>query len=391
MDEQGIHWQRAAEVVEASGVDWILVSKPEDVLLLCGLWPQSNMNLLLISPDERRCCLIAAENAFERQPLPKELDVVEYNYVSLWKPDAETTIGETLQRLLGDTDVLGLPLSDRYAAVPPLLAEAVDMDSRLLQMLRSRLPSLNIVDVSGSLAKVRAVKTEKEITAIQRTVQIAEVGAAVFNTLEEDFVPISEAEVALCVQHSIEAEAVARGLVARAWAQISSGPRTGSAGYLDFVEPTQRVIERGDLVMLELVVVVGGFWADLTHVAQAGGWSEPRTRRVYEAVRKAQANAVQALAPGTQGKDIDAAARTVLCEHGLEREFLHNTGHGLGFRYHENFPMSAPGSNDQISVGHVVTVEPGVYGEGFGLRLEADIAVTRDGPRWLSRRPAALS
>src|SRR5688572_7250452 len=151
--DQSIHWQRASEVVDASGVGRVLIFKPEDILLLCGLWPQSNMNFLLISPEKRRACLVAAENAFEGQSLPNELDVVEYNYVSLWKPDAETTIGETLQRLLCDADTLGLALSDRYASVPPLLAEFVDMESRILQMLRSRLPSLNIVDISDALAK----------------------------------------------------------------------------------------------------------------------------------------------------------------------------------------------------------------------------------------------
>lgn len=388
---QKIQWDRAAQLVEAGGVSWLLVYKPEDILLLSGVWPQSSMNLLLISPEQRRAHLIAAENALEGRVVPDELDVIGYNYVSLWKTDAETTIRETLQRIVGKAEALGFPLSDPYASVSPLLAEIFDMNAHLQQLLRSGWSSLNLVDISSALARVRAVKNEAEIAAIGRTAEIAEVGVSALDALETNFTSISEAELALQIQHKIEAEAVARGLRARAWAQISSGPRTGTAAYLDFVEPTQLIIKEGDLVLLELVTIVEGFWADLTYPVQAGGWSQPSTRRMYEAVRSAQAKAVEALVPGATGAEIDAAARAVLRERGFEREFFHSTGHSVGFRYHENYPLLKPESNDQIAIGHVVTVEPGVYGTGFGLRLEADIAVTKEGPKWLSRRPVALT
>lgn len=389
--EQGVNWERATEIARRCDVTSIAVFKPEDVLLLCGLWPQSNMSILIVLPEERQAHLIAAENAFEGQSLPEELSVTEYNYVSLWKPDASTVIGDVLEQLLHDVKTVGVPFADPYASVPPLLAEAVEADSKLLRILESRLPSLDIVDISERLAKVRAVKTDAEITAIQRAVEIAEMGVAHLSALESEFTPITEAELALRIRHTIEREAVNRGLLGRAWAQISSGPRTGSAAYLDFVEPTRREIEETDLVLLELVTVLEGFWADLTCLVQAGGWTVAEDRDRYEAVRHAQERAVQSLRPGATGTDIDAAARDTLREHGFEKEFLHVTGHGVGFRYHENFPMLAPESDDQIDAGNVVTIEPGIYGTGFGVRLEADIAVTEDGPQWLSQRPAILS
>lgn len=390
-NNQGIQWERAAKVAEANGTSWLLLFKPEDILLFCGIWPQSNMNLLLISPEQRRAHLIAAENALEGRSIPDELDVIEYNYVSLWKPSAETKIKETLRRLLGGVDTLGFPLSDQYSSVSPLLAEIFDMQANLQQLLRTEWPSLNLVNTTDLLAKVRAIKNELEIAAIQRTIKIAEAGVTILDAVEQNFTPMTEAELALHIQHKIETEAVAQNLRARAWAQISSGPRTGTAAYLDFVEPTRRVINNEDLVLLELVAIVEGYWADLTHTVQAGGWSKAESRRVYEAVRQAQANAVEALIPGVSGADIDAAARTVINEAGFEHEFFHTTGHGVGFRYHENYPILGPESDDLIAVGHIVTVEPGIYGDGFGLRLEADIAVTQEGPKWLSRRPAILS
>jgi Xaa-Pro aminopeptidase len=163
---EGLKWERADQIAEAAQVDWIMVSKPEDILLLSGLWPQSNMNSLLISPASRRACLIAAENAFEGRRLPEELEVIEYNYVSLWKPTAHATIAATLEKFLRGARRLGFPVSDRSASVSPLLAEVVDADSSLLTILRSRLSSLHIGDISNALARVRAIKSEKEIASV---------------------------------------------------------------------------------------------------------------------------------------------------------------------------------------------------------------------------------
>jgi len=87
---------------------------------------------------------------------------------------------------------------------------------------------------------------------------------------------------------------------------------------------------------------------------------------------------------------VDAAARGVLAGHGLERYFVHSTGHGLGLEVHEE-PRLARGQKDLLRAGHVVTIEPGVYVEGVGgIRMEDDVAVHEDGNEVLTRVPRDL-
>ena len=73
-------------------------------------------------------------------------------------------------------------------------------------------------------------------------------------------------------------------------------------------------------------------------------------------------------------------ATKVLVDAGFAREMVHLTGHGVGFRYHEPEPMLMPGNSQKLEVGHVFSVEPGLYSPAFGgIRLEDNVVVTGDG------------
>jgi len=81
----------------------------------------------------------------------------------------------------------------------------------------------------------------------------------------------------------------------------------------------------------------------------------------------------------------DSAARQVLTEAGLGEYFVHITGHGVGWRYHEFIPFLMPGATGILKTGMVSSVEPGVYIPGFGgIRIEDNVAVGVDGPVFLS-------
>jgi Xaa-Pro aminopeptidase len=104
-----------------------------------------------------------------------------------------------------------------------------------------------------------------------------------------------------------------------------------------------------------------------------------KEKRLYRAVLEAQQAAIAAVRPGVSAMRVDAAARTVLKAEKLDKAFVHSTGHGLGLEIHEP-PRIGKREKTRLQEGMAITIEPGVYLEGFGgVRIEDTVVVTRTG------------
>jgi Xaa-Pro aminopeptidase len=109
------------------------------------------------------------------------------------------------------------------------------------------------------------------------------------------------------------------------------------------------------------------------------GEPEEKHLLIYDLVLKAQVSALQAVAPGKTGAEIDAIARDIIGEMGYGPYFGHGLGHSLGLEVHEN-PRLSKTDQTILEPGMIVTVEPGVYLPGFGgVRIEDLVLVTEDG------------
>jgi Xaa-Pro aminopeptidase len=109
------------------------------------------------------------------------------------------------------------------------------------------------------------------------------------------------------------------------------------------------------------------------------GPATPKYKRAYKAVLEAQLAAIAAVKPGATTHAVDRAARGTLKKHGLEREFVHSTGHGLGLEIHE-MPRIGKKDKTKLVAGMAITIEPGVYIEGWGgIRIEDTVLVTETG------------
>jgi len=166
---------------------------------------------------------------------------------------------------------------------------------------------------------------------------------------------------------------------------VAAGPN----GSRPHHSPSDRGIERGDLVVIDFGALVDGYHSDMTRTIAVGGpaaLDETQTR-MLEVVRASQAAGVAAVAAGVSTKEVDAACRSVIAEAGWGDAFVHGTGHGVGLDIHEE-PRVSTVTDAMLAPGHVVTVEPGVYLPGHGgVRIEDTVVVTRSGCRTLTRAP----
>ena len=168
---------------------------------------------------------------------------------------------------------------------------------------------------------------------------------------------------------------------------------SGSNAALPHYRAGDRVLERGDVVVLDFGGVLDGYCSDLTRtVAVAPPSAE--AHRVHQAVREAQQAAIDAVRPGIATTDVDGAARRVLDAHGLGEAFGHGTGHGLGLDVHEEPRVTRPRADVApvpLEPGMVFTIEPGAYLPGWGgVRIEDDVLVTARGCEVLTSVPYAL-
>jgi Xaa-Pro dipeptidase len=188
---------------------------------------------------------------------------------------------------------------------------------------------------------------------------------------------MTELEAFLLVQQAAMREAGEQVLV---YGDFVSGPRTGDKGG----PPSTRVIERGDLVLLDFSVVVRGYRGDFANTFVCGMQPDGNQRRLYESCLEALTAGERLVRAGRAAREIDQAVRQSFSAKGLAEHFVSHSGHGLGLG-HPDPPYLVPESSDTLLAGEVIAIEPGQYTPGeSGMRFEHNYLVTDDGYEVLS-------
>lgn len=362
-------------------LDGLVVRLPENLVLLAGYWPVLGRSALVL-PAAGEPVLIAPE--MEREALARAF-VSDIRTFPVWKL-GDPSPDEGLARLATDA-VTERGLRNRRIAVERRTDEDLAPTQKVTEPWHPSGPAeamvaaltVEAVDATPLLTRLRSRKTAGELARLRVAREIAGFGLRAFASAVQP--GRTEAEVGADVERAIVAGGTGyKGTVhARAEALVFSGAERLNRVSWGYATSTARVIERGELVMLELSTVADGYYSDITRMATAGP-SSARQEELLAAVAAAQRAALNAVRPGVTGDAVDRAARDVLRAHGLADAFIHLTGHGLGFRYHESIPLLYPGADNVLAEGMVTSIEPGIYGPEFGgIRIEDNVAVTADG------------
>jgi Xaa-Pro dipeptidase len=383
---------RMRRAMEAEQLDALVLGLPENILLLSGFWPMIGATVMVFPLQGDPICIIPECYQAETSLLC-EAQTVCYRYGVLGALQPASAVESILSGIAKERTWRRIGYEGSFEVVAPSWnsAEFLLPATLTLERLRTTFDGCAVIDVSTLLQSQRLRKTPYEIEKLRTASEISCLGLEIFERLVD--VGISGVELAAAVEHEVMALGTVRygALRVRGFAQVATGPEETSAGYRPNEISTVRRLEQGNIALLELGVVVDGYWADRTRVRVAGQPTDEQLK-MFDAVRKAQEAAINAIRPGITGAQVDEAARSVIREAGYADFFPHITGHGLGFRYHEASPILAPDSDVILEEGFLTSVEPGLYRNPIGgFRIEDDVLVTRDGSEVLGPFPKALT
>ena len=242
------------------------------------------------------------------------------------------------------------------------------------------------------LVDLREVKTEEELTFLQKAIDItAAAHREAFRSIEPGL-------------REYEVEAVIEYVYHREGAEYPGFPSIVGSGENSIIlhyQSNRRTMEDGDVVVMDIGAEYRGYSADVTRtVPVSGRFSQPQ-EQIYRSVLEAQEAAIAAAVPGASFQELNAAASAVLADQleqlglisgpgELRRFFPHGVSHYLGLDVHD------VGNYGPLRPGTVITIEPGIYvppTEGvdeqwwnIGVRIEDDILITEDGPVVLSKK-----
>lgn len=247
--------------------------------------------------------------------------------------------------------------------------EPARMTCDFYESLKSRLPMRASLEAApGWIEELRAVKSPAEIALIRRSV---ETNSRAFEQAAARVKPgMKEQDLAAELEYRMRR----LGAEKPSFETIVAG---GVRSALPHAQPTAAPLQSG-LVVVDMGAVQDGYCSDMTRMLFLGT-PGAKVKRAYRAVLEAQLAAIDAVRPGIRTGRVDAAARNVLKGYGLDRAFVHSTGHGLGLEIHEP-PRIGKRDKTSLQSGMAITIEPGVYLEGLGgIRIEDTVVVTDRG------------
>ncbi|BCW42701.1 hypothetical protein StoSoilB3_42360 (plasmid) [Arthrobacter sp. StoSoilB3] len=384
---------RIQKFIADDGLDGIVLNASKNIVAATGYWPM-NGTLLAFIPREGDAHLYvpAGEETWASRSGWHNIHV--YQAGRLMDPSLHETVISEFGKLADNYRIRGgrIAIEGPFRAqVPPHMAHEVSGRHESLRPVLSQAFGTELEFLSDRWTQMRAAKTDRELRGIRRAAAIADVGLRTFRDGLGD--GVRDIELATEVESRLEKFGIGTDGTTRVrgYAFVMSGPQTSQC-HLDYEYSSTRTQRNGDNVLMEMAVVADGYWQDLSRAFVIGEPTE-EIQRIYDVAEASFLAAQKAAVPGATGHDVDAAARAAVEEAGMSEAYPHQTGHGVGVAFHEQYPLLKPGSDHILEPGHVIAIEPGVYVPGVaGIRNEDNLVVgSAEGATSLQTIPHAVS
>lgn len=357
---------RARRLMEAQGVDVMMLSVGADLPYFCGYeaMPLERLTMLVVPRDREATLVVPGLEA------PR---VVERQDVFTIRPWAESEDP--------------IAIVSGIAGPATVVAIGDHTWAGFLVDLQGEMPSTTFRRASSITSPIRSVKDAGEIERLRTASAAVDRIATRLQRGEIPLVGRTEAEVSAELGRQI----VEEGHDRVNFAIVAAGENAASPHH----EAGDRVIRSGESVLCDFGgTMVGsdgvGYCSDMTRCVSIG---EPPAEfaNLYSVLEAAQQASVEAAVVGTPCEEVDRAARSVISEAGYGEYFVHRTGHGIGVEAHED-PYIVEGNQTRLVEGHCFSVEPGIYIPGrWGARLEDIVVAAPAGPDSLNLADHSLA
>lgn len=327
-------------------LDGMIVSNPINVRYLTGL---SEEGILIVAPKENIFVTDGRYIESVNRNLTIDDEIVAYESKNLNKYDYEAIF--MLSENVG--------FEENYVTYAQY--------KKYLQTYQ-----VNLVETEGLIENQRVVKDEDEIESIKKACEITDKAYEyIIRNIKKG---MTEKEVVF----EIEKFMLLNGAEAKAFDLIVA---FGENTSMPHAVPTDRVIQKGDIIQFDIGCKVNGYCSDFSRVVFVEEMNE-EYKEVYDFVLGEQKRLEMALKDGSNIKTVIKDRET---EYRLKNySVMHAFGHGVGLNIHE-LPILRSSVDCTLKEDSVIAVEPGVYIPGkFGIRIEDTYRVTKSGCRNLT-------
>lgn len=356
------------EILSAKKIDGVLISSPANMRACSGFCGEG---IVFLSERQRLVFTDSRYTEAAKSECP-DFEIIRYqgnlyeNWLDVLKERGKISSGSAIG------------FEDEYMTVQSY--------HTIKALLKKKESDISLIPLHKRLSGLRQVKTDDEIQKIEQAEKIGdEAFVKVIGRIREccqSGEMLTEKQIAAFIEFTMR-ELGAEGT------SFDTIVASGLHSSMPHAVPTDKELMDGDFVTMDFGCKVNGYCSDMTRTVVIGT-ADDRQRKIYDIVLQAQEAALQIIRPGIKCCEVDETARKVIREAGYGEYFGHSLGHSVGLEIHET-PCFAQKDESILRPGMVITVEPGIYVEGFGgVRIEDVVVITEKGCRNLTHSPKEL-